>query len=126
MLNRLLRKRIRLVAGVALLVAAVVALVIAYTSIANEVYVSIQLPWVLGGGVGALLCAGVGLVLLRAQGDTENQSRLAALNTAHEAMTDRFEALGERVEYLTQLLEAALVTDGDGTATRSVANEVRV
>jgi len=109
--KRLVRERGRLVAGVALLVAAVVVLGIGYASISDEVFVSIQLPYVLAGGVGALLCAGVGLALVRSQDDIENRRRLVDLEAAHEVMADRFQALGLQVEYVTQLLEAALRDD---------------
>jgi hypothetical protein len=109
--KRLVRERGRLVAGVALLVAAVVVLGIGYASISDEVFVSIQLPYVLAGGVGALLCAGVGLALVRSQDDIENRRRLVDLESAHEVMAERFQALGLQVEYVTQLLEAALRDD---------------
>ena len=110
-MKRLVRERGRLAAGIALLVTAVVVLGIGYASISEEIFVSIQLPYILGSGVGALLCAGVGLVLLRSQEDTDNRARLTALQSAHDAMTDRFEALGIQVEYVTQLLEAVLRED---------------
>jgi hypothetical protein len=109
--KRLVRERGRLAAGIALLVTAVVVLGIGYASISQEIFVSIQLPYVLGAGVGALLCAGVGLVLIRSQEEADNRARLSALQTAHDAMTDRFEALGIQVEYVTQLLEAVLRDD---------------
>jgi hypothetical protein len=109
--KRLVRERGRLAAGIALLVTAVVVLGIGYASISEEIFVSIQLPYVLGAGVGALLCAGVGLVLIRSQEEADNRARLSALQTAHDAMTDRFEALGMQVEYVTQLLEAVLRDD---------------
>lgn len=110
-MKRLVRERGRLVAGVALLLAAVVVLGVGYASISDEVFVSIQLPYVLGGGVGALLCAGVGLALVRSQDDIENRRRLVDLEAAHEVMAERFQALGLQVEYVTQLLEAALRDD---------------
>ena len=110
-MKRLLRERGRVIGGVALLAAAMVVLGIGYASIADEIFVSIQLPYILGAGVGALLCAGVGLVLLRSQEDIENRSRLVALQTAHESMSDRFGALAVQVEYVTQLLEAVLRED---------------
>ena len=110
-MKRLLRERGRFMAGIGLLVAAVVVLGVGYASIADEIFVSIQLPYLLGAGVGALLCAGLGMVLLRSQEDAENRARLVALQAAHDAMTDRFEALGVQVEYVTQLLEAALQED---------------
>jgi hypothetical protein len=109
--KHLVRERGRLAAGIALLVTAVVVLGIGYASISQEIFVSIQLPYVLGAGVGALLCAGVGLVLIRSQEEADNRARLSALQAAHDAMTDRFEALGIQVEYVTQLLEAVLRDD---------------
>jgi hypothetical protein len=109
--KRLLHERGRLITGVALLVAAAVVLGIGYASIADEIFVSIQLPYMLGAGVGALLCAGIGLVLLRSQDDVDNRAQLAALRAAHDSMSDRFEALGVQVEYVTQLLEAVLRDD---------------
>ena len=126
-MKRLLRERGRLAAGVALLVAAVVVLGIGYASIADEIFVSIQLPYILGTGVGALVCAGVGLVLLRSQEDVENRGRLVALQAAHDAMSDRFEALGVQVEYVTQLLEAVLREDTVApTRPDSLRREVRI
>jgi hypothetical protein len=106
-----MRERGRLVAGITLLVAAVVVLGVGYASIADEVFVSIQLPYVLGGGVGALLCAGVGLALVRSQDDIENRRRLVDLEAAQEVMAERFQALGLQIEYVTQLLEATLRED---------------
>ena len=109
-MKRLVRERGRLVAGVALLVAAVVVLGIGYASIADELFVSIQLPYVLAGGVGALLCAGVGLVLLRSQDDADTRARL-----------------GAQVEYVTALLEAVLRDDAVVPARPSGAGrEVRI
>ena len=126
-MKRLLRERGRLAAGVALLVAAVVVLGIGYASIADEIFVSIQLPYILGTGVGALVCAGVGLVLLRSQDDVENRGRLVALQAAHDAMSDRFEALGVQVEYVTQLLEAVHREDAVApTRPDSLRREVRI
>jgi hypothetical protein len=109
--KRLVRERGRLVAGISLLVTAVVVLGVGYASISDEVFVSIQLPYVLGGGVGALLCAGVGLALIRSQDDIDSRRRLVDLEAAHEVMGERFQALGLQVEYVTQLLEAVLRDD---------------
>ena len=110
-MKRLVRERGRLVAGITLLVTAVVVLGVGYASISDEVFVSIQLPYVLGGGVGALLCAGVGLALIRSQDDIDSRRRLVDLEAAHEVMGERFQALGLQVEYVTQLLEAVLRDD---------------
>jgi len=127
-MKRLLRDRGRWGLGVVLLVAAVVVLGIAYASVADEIVVAIQLPYILGGGVAALLCAGLGIVLLRSQEDADTRARLVALDNAHEAMSDRFEALGVQVEYVTQLLEAALQEHADGVPARpaSLRREVRL
>lgn len=119
-MKRLARERGRMVAGVALLVVAVVVLGVGYASVADEIFVAVQLPYVLAGGVGALLCAGLGLVLLRSQEDSETRTRLKELEIAHDEMSERFEALGERVEYVTQLLEAALLEEATGDARREV------
>lgn len=126
-MKRLVRERGRLVAGVALLVTAVVVLGVGYASISDEVFVSIQLPYVLGGGVGALLCGGVGLALVRSQDDIENRRRLVDLEAAHEVMAERFQALGLQVEYVTQLLEAALRDDAALPAPpENLRREVRI
>ena len=126
-MKRLLRERGRLVAGVTLLVAAVVVLGVGYASISDEVFVSIQLPYVLGGGVGALLCAGIGLALLRSQDDIDNRRRLVDLEAAHEVMSDRFQALGTQIEYVTQLLEAVLRDDAAlPTPPENLRREVRI
>lgn len=126
-MKRLVRERGRLVAGLALLVTAVVVLGVGYASISDEVFVSIQLPYVLGGGVGALLCAGVGLALVRSQDDIENRRRLIDLEAAHEVMAERFQALGLQVEYVTQLLEAALRDDAALPAPpENLRREVRI
>lgn len=125
-MKRLVRERGRLLLGSALLLAAVIILGVAYASIADEIMVAIQLPYILGGGVSALLCAGVGLLLIRSQDETRNRDRLVALESAHEAMGDRFEALGVRVEYVTQLLEALLQEDGAAVPPRPAPREVRI
>src|SRR5688572_20063389 len=74
--KRLVRERGRLLLGSALLLAAVIILGVAYASIADEIIVAIQLPYILGGGVSALLCAGIGLLLIRSQDETRNRDRL--------------------------------------------------
>ena len=93
----------QLVAGV-LLAVAVVVLVIGYSNIRDEIQVAAQMPYVLTGGVGALILTGLGMVALRSQDDKAVLDRLAVVeSTAAE--------LRERVGYLTQLLEAALLPD---------------
>jgi len=114
--KRLMRERGRLVVGVALLMGAIVAIGVGYASIANELFVAIQLPFILGAGGAALLCTGVGLVLLRSQDDVDTRARLRSLQDTHDAMTDRFQAVGVQMEYVTQLLEAVLQDDADAPA----------
>ena len=92
------------VAGV-LLAVAVVVLVIGYSHIRDEAQVAAQLPYVLTGGVGALILTGLGMVMLRSQDDKAVLDRLALVESAAGE-------LRERVDYLTQLLEAALLPDG--------------
>ena len=64
-MNRLLREYNRAILGAVCLIAAVVVLIVGYTSIRDEVYVAIQLPDVLWSGVGAVLLAVVGVALMR-------------------------------------------------------------
>jgi len=103
-MERLKRDHARqLVAGV-LVAAALVVLVIGYTNIRDEIQVAAQMPYVLTGGIGALILTGLGMVILRSQDDKAVLDRLAVL----EATNDE---LRERVDYLTQLLETALLPD---------------
>src|SRR5947208_2838972 len=60
-MNRLLREYNRAILGAVCLIAAVVVLIVGYTSIRDEVYVAIQLPDVLWSGAGAVLLAVVGI-----------------------------------------------------------------
>jgi hypothetical protein len=103
-MERLKREHARQVAAGALLAVAVVVLVIGYSNIRDEIHVAAQMPYVLTGGVGALILAGLGMVVLRSQDDKAVLDRLNQVeSTADE--------LRERVDYLTQLLEAALLPD---------------
>jgi hypothetical protein len=108
-MERLKRDHARqLVAGV-LVTAALVVLVIGYANIRDEIQVAAQMPYVLTGGIGALILTGLGMVVLRSQDDKAVLDRLGVL----EATNDE---LRERVEYLTQLLETALLPDDVTTA----------
>jgi Cu/Ag efflux pump CusA len=93
----------QVIAGV-LLAVAVVVLVIGYSNIRDEAQVAAQMPYVLTGGVGALILTGLGMVVLRSQDDKAVLDRLAVVESTAEE-------LRERVDYLTQLLEAALLPD---------------
>ena len=68
-MERLKRDHARqLVAGV-LVAAALVVLVIGYANIRDEIQVAAQMPYVLTGGIGALILTGLGMEVLRSQDD---------------------------------------------------------
>lgn len=104
-MERLLRDHARQLVGGVLVVAALVVLLVGYGNIRDETQVAIQMPYVLTGGIGALLLTGLGMVVMRSQDDKAILDRLGEV----EATNDE---LRERVDYLTQLLEAALLPDG--------------
>lgn len=104
-MERLLRDHTRQLVGGVLVVAALVVLLVGYGNIRDETQVAIQMPYVLTGGIGALLLTGLGMVVMRSQDDKAILDRLGEV----EATNDE---LRERVDYLTQLLEAALLPDG--------------
>ncbi|MGH7746326.1 MAG: hypothetical protein ACREQ5_16430, partial [Candidatus Dormibacteria bacterium] len=112
-MQRLAREHTRQLIGGALVVAAVVVLIIGYVSIRDEIYVAVQMPYILVGGVGALLLAGLGMVVIRSQDDKAVLDRLAEVESTNYQ-------LKERVDYLAQLLEAALLPD-EATEMRGVA-----
>ena len=116
-MQRLAREHTRQLIGGALVVAAVVALLAGYVSIRDEIYVAVQMPYILIGGVGALLLAGLGMVVIRSQDDKAILDRLGEV----EATNDQ---LRERIDYLGQLLEAALLPDGS-TEVRGVPAAAR-
>jgi hypothetical protein len=111
-MERLLRDHTRQLVGGVLCLVALVALLIGYANIRDEIQVAVQMPYVLTGGVGALLLAGLGMVVIRSQDDKTILDRLGEL----EATNDE---LRERVDYLTQLLEAALLPDEASTRARA-------
>ncbi|HEX3605739.1 MAG TPA: hypothetical protein VH134_07430 [Candidatus Dormibacteraeota bacterium] len=116
-MQRLAREHTRQLIGGALVVAAVVALLAGYVSIRDEIYVAVQMPYILIGGVGALLLAGLGMVVIRSQDDRAILDRLGEV----EATNDQ---LRERIDYLGQLLEAALLPD-QSTEVRGVPAAAR-
>jgi Cu/Ag efflux pump CusA len=103
-MERLMRDHTRQLVGVVLCAVALVVLLIGYANIRDETAVAIQMPYVLTGGIGALILTGLGMVILRSQDDKAILERLNQV----EAVND---ALRERIDYLTQLLEAALLPD---------------
>jgi hypothetical protein len=121
-MQRLAREHTRQLIGGGLVVAAVVVLVVGYIAIRDEIYVAIQMPYILIGGVGALLLAGLGMVVIRSQDDKAVLDRLAEVESTNYQ-------LKERVDYLAQLLEAALLPDESaevrGVASSPMRAEVR-
>jgi hypothetical protein len=101
-MDRLRREYARAILGAGCLIASVVFLIIGYSSIRDEVYVALMLPDVLWSGVGAVLLAVVGVGLLRSGDEAAIRNRIDDLeDTNHE--------LAEKVGYLTQLLELAIL-----------------
>jgi hypothetical protein len=121
-MQRLAREHTRQLIGGGLVVAAVVVLLVGYIAIRDEIYVAIQMPYILIGGVGALLLAGLGMVVIRSQDDKAVLDRLAEVESTNYQ-------LKERVDYLAQLLEAALLPDESaevrGVASSPMRAEVR-
>jgi hypothetical protein len=109
-MERLKRDHARQLVAGALVVAALVVLTIGYANIRDEIQVAAQMPYVLTGGIGALILTGLGMVVLRSQDDKAVLDRLGVV----EATNDE---LRERVDYLTQLLETALLPDDVTTKT---------
>jgi hypothetical protein len=116
-IQRLAREHSRQVIGGALIIAAGIALLAGYIAIRDEIYVAVQMPYILIGGVGALLLGGLGMVIIRSQDDKAVLDRLAEVEGTNQQLKDR-------VDYLAQLLEAALLPD-ESTEVRGVATPVR-
>src|SRR5581483_3808752 len=105
-MDRIRREHGRAILGAGCLIAAVVFLIVGYSSIRDEIYVAIQLPDVLWSGVGAVLLAVVGVALFRSGDEQAILRRLAELEDTNSELADR-------VGYLTQLLELAILPDSD-------------
>ena len=65
---------------------------------------AIQLPYVLTGGIGAVVLAALGVGVLRSQDDKAILGRLADVESTNLEVKDR-------VDYLTHLLETGLVPE---------------
>lgn len=105
-MDRIRREHGRAILGAGFLIAAVVFLIVGYSNIRNEIYVAIQLPDVLWSGVGAVLLAVVGVALLRSGDEAAILRRLDELEGTNSE-------LAQRVGYLTQLLEIAILPDNE-------------
>jgi len=103
-MDRLRREHGRELIGAALVIAALVAIAIGYANIRDEADVAIQLPYVLTGGIGAVVLAAVGVGVLRSQDDKAILDRLAEVEGTNLEVK-------ERVDYLTHLLETGLLPD---------------
>ena len=103
-MDRLTSPLARLVLSIGCLVAGVVLLISAWSNIRDETSVAIQMPDILSGGVGALMLTVAAAVLFRSATDGLVRDRLGAVESTNQD-------LRERVDYLTQLLEAALLPD---------------
>jgi hypothetical protein len=104
MIDRLRREHGREVVGVLLVIAAAVTLAVGYANIRDEIEVAIQLPYVLSSAIGAVILTVLGVGLLRSGDDQAILRRLTELEATNTE-------LAERVGYLTQLLEVAILPD---------------
>lgn len=103
-MDRLTSPLARLILSVGCLVAGVIMLISSWSNIRDETAVAIQMPDILSGGVGALMLTVAAAVLFRSASDGLVRDRLGAVESTNQD-------LRERVDYLTQLLEAALLPD---------------
>jgi hypothetical protein len=103
-MDRLRREHGRELIGAALVIAALVAIAIGYANIRDEADVAIQLPYVLTGGIGAVVLTAVGVGVLRSQDDKAILDRLADVEASNLEVK-------EQVGYLTHLLETGLLPD---------------
>src|ERR1044072_6490407 len=108
-MERLKRDYARQLVAAVLVAAALVVLIIGYANIREEIQVAAQMPYVLTGGIGALILTGLGMVVLRSQDEKAVLQHVSVI----EASNDE---LWERVDYLPQLLETALLPDDVTTA----------
>ena len=110
-MDRPLRNRTRQLVGVVLVVVAFGALITGYANIRNETQAAVQMPYLLTGGVAALILTGLGTVIVRSQDDQTILQRLAEMEKTNDELRDR-------IDDLTQLLEAALPARGATTPTK--------
>ena len=101
----------RQLVGVVLVVVAFGALITGYANIRNETQAAVQMPYLLTGGVAALILTGLGTVIVRSQDDQTILQRLAEMEKTNDELRDR-------IDDLTQLLEAALPAGGATTPTK--------
>jgi hypothetical protein len=103
-MDRLRREHGRELIGALFVVGAALVLLVGYLSIRDEIYVAIQLPDVLISSIGAVILVAIGVAALRSADDKAILRRIEELEaTNHD--------LAERVGYLGQLLEMAIMPD---------------
>lgn len=112
-MDRLTRQNSRQLLGGALVAAALVILLVGYANIRDETEVALQMPYLLTAGVGALVLTALGVVVLRSKDDQ------AILDGQAETESTIYE-LTQKVAYMTQLLEAALLPDQPGSVPNSM------
>ena len=95
----------RQLVGVVLVVVAFGTLITGYAHIRNETQAAVQMPYLLTGGVAALILTGLGTVIVRSQDDQTILQRLAEMEKTNDELRDR-------IDDLTQLVEAALPAGG--------------
>jgi hypothetical protein len=103
-MDRLRRQHGRELIGGALVIAALIAIAVGYANIRDEADVAIQMPYVLTGGIGAVVLAALGVGVLRSQDDKAILDRLSDVEGTNLEVK-------ERVDYLTHLLETGLLPD---------------
>ncbi|HMC04717.1 MAG TPA: hypothetical protein VKJ83_04520 [Actinomycetota bacterium] len=99
-----LKDRTRLWLGLGLVAAGLLVALAGYLGVHNESDTALQLPYVMSAGTGALALLGLGLVAMRSHDDRVMLERL-------EATERTLTTLRDSNEYLTRLLEGALLPD---------------
>jgi hypothetical protein len=94
----------RLWLGIGLVAAGMVVALTGYLGVHDESETALQLPYVMSAGIGAVALLGLGLVAMRSHDD---RMLLERLDATERSLT----ALRDRNEYLTRLLEGALLSD---------------
>jgi hypothetical protein len=99
-----LRNHTRLWLGIGLVAAGMVVALTGYLGVHDESETALQLPYVMSAGIGAVALLGLGMVAMRSHDD---RMLLERLDATERSLT----ALRDRNEYLTRLLEGALLSD---------------
>lgn len=103
-MDRLKSPQARLLLGIGCLLAGFIVMISSWSNIRDETSVAVQLPYLLPGGIGALMLTVLAAVFLRSTSDGPVRDRLGDVEITNQDLRDR-------VDYLTQLLEAALLPD---------------